>query len=342
MGGKDKANQTPWWYFDVHFPDSTGQFSFQEWSRHSSWLRYCPEPRILVIVVANMLPILVWVTLVTVGITLYYELGQMKHEHWLVVVSQNYNQPFLLTSFALALLLVFRTNSAYERWWSARKNFGQMYNDCRTLARFIVTWMVPKTPELSEKLLDYISMLGPASCSYILEDHMAIFDACLEYSFSDVEYEAIANSEQPPITILMIVSAALKACDCISTFERIAMEDRLTSYQIELGQLERIKNQPIYTPYTRQTSRFLFIYLTFLPCALVAHLSWAAIGVMPVLAFLLVGIDNIGIKAENPFFTLPIYGLAKSSKNTVQVIRRTSTTPSHKTLIAALLSSKTV
>jgi len=118
------ANDLPWWYLDVEFPDSSGKFSYEAWARHRAWFRYWVEPRIFYLVVLNFLPILIWTILVTTGVTLYYHLGQQAHPGWVVVVSKDYNQPFLLTSFALALLLVFRTNSAYERWWSARKHLG--------------------------------------------------------------------------------------------------------------------------------------------------------------------------------------------------------------------------
>lgn len=319
------SEKLPWWYLDVTFPDSDGIFTYDDWARHRSWFRFWWEPRTFVLAVGNMVPVLAWVTLVTIAMTLYYQLGQLQHPNWVVLVSKDYNQPFILTSFALALLLVFRTNSAYERWWSARKHFGQMYNDCRSLARFTMIWIAPKKATMASVIMRYLSVLGAASCSYMKEDGMKIFDSLVDvgHTLLPVEYDAIAQSEQPPITILLIISRLLKELDCLQTFERITMEERLVSYQIELGCLERIKNQPIYMPYTRQTSRFLLIYLTFLPFSLIAYLSWASIGVMPILVFLLVGIDNIGIKCENPFMTLPIHALARGSKNAVDVVWRT-------------------
>lgn len=346
----DVVEKTPWWYLDYTFPDSSGTFSYDDWCRHRSWLRFWWEPRTFLLALGNMLPVLVWVTLVTVCVTLYYQLGQLPHDGWLVLVSKDYNQPFILTSFALALLLVFRTNSAYERWWSARKHFGQMYNDCRSLARFTMVWIAPYHPKVAGAIMRYLSVLGAASCSYIREDGMRLFDALVAETddrnskqlllLETLEYDAIRHSEQPPITILMILSHLMKSVNSSSchlqTFERITMEERLVSYQIELGCLERIKNQPIYTPYTRQTSRFLLIYLTFLPFSLTAYLSWASIGVMPVLVFLLVGIDNIGIKCENPMTTLPLPALAASSKNTVEVVWRTYNSIDYKNCIAEL------
>ena len=62
---------------------------------------------------------------------------QQDKSGWPTIVSSKYLEPFALTSFALSLLLVFRTNSAYDRWWEARKAFGVMYNCTRVIARLV-------------------------------------------------------------------------------------------------------------------------------------------------------------------------------------------------------------
>jgi hypothetical protein len=44
-------------------------------------------------------------------------------------------EPFQLTSFALSLLLVFRTNSSYGRWNEGRRRFGRITTTCRDICR---------------------------------------------------------------------------------------------------------------------------------------------------------------------------------------------------------------
>lgn len=44
-------------------------------------------------------------------------------------------EPFQLTSFALSLLLVFRTNSSYGRWYEGRRRFGRITTTCRDICR---------------------------------------------------------------------------------------------------------------------------------------------------------------------------------------------------------------
>lgn len=60
-------------------------------------------------------------------------------------------------------------------------------------------------------------------------------------------------------------------------------------------------------------------------CAgLFAYCSWATIGVMPAVAFLLNGIENIGIHIEQPMLVLPMRALAESARNTVDIVYRTA------------------
>src|SRR5215203_4699331 len=39
-----------------------------------------------------------------------------------------------LLGFAISMLLVFRTNTAYDRWWEGRKLWGSLVNASRNLA----------------------------------------------------------------------------------------------------------------------------------------------------------------------------------------------------------------
>jgi hypothetical protein len=81
-----------------------------------SWRRHCPEPLILARVFRMLSMAELWVGLVSTLVALYAAYLQPK-DGWPQITNQDYLVVFQLTSFAVALLLVFRTNSAYSRWW---------------------------------------------------------------------------------------------------------------------------------------------------------------------------------------------------------------------------------
>lgn len=355
----------PWWYFFKAFPDASGSFSYAQWARHQSVWRFAAQPKSLVLVIFNQLPLLLWTTSMAVFTTAYFELYQKSTPGALVLVSKDYVEPFLLTSLYLSLLLVHRISSSFERWWSARKHWGQMYNDVRSLARLNMNWVYPSNKLIADKIHRYLAALGAAAASHLLKDGGEIFHDMTATSMPRKEAILINETEQPPITLVMLIShhiTALKNAGTLDSYHAIAMEDRLTRWVEEFGAHERILNTPIYTAFTRQTSRFLILWLTFLPFSLSAYLSWACCGCMPVLCFLLagrysclnsidllshdlivslslflslsrsvapslVGIDNIASSCENPMTSLPCRALAASNANVVEVVKRTKENP---------------
>ena len=80
-------------------------------------IRFALQPKTLALVIFNQFPMLLWVSVVSVGTTAYYELYQTQGEGRFELVSKDYVQPFLLTSLYLSLLLVHRVSSSYERWY---------------------------------------------------------------------------------------------------------------------------------------------------------------------------------------------------------------------------------
>jgi predicted membrane chloride channel (bestrophin family) len=113
-----------------------------DWDRHLSWRRHCCEPRVC-LRVASMLAVWeAWVLAVGVAAQLY-QLFLQPRPGWPVLVSKDHNQVFVLTSFALALLMVFRTNAAHSRWWEARTAIGRWLNCVRNAQRMLLSWAPP-------------------------------------------------------------------------------------------------------------------------------------------------------------------------------------------------------
>ncbi len=79
----------------------------------------------------KLLPYIILMGLISWGIA-YWELERLKlsDKSWV----KNITTVHSLLGFVLSLLLVFRTNSAYDRWWEARKQWGALTNTCRNLA----------------------------------------------------------------------------------------------------------------------------------------------------------------------------------------------------------------
>jgi len=78
---------------------------------------------------------------------------------------------------------------------------------------------------------------------------------------------------------------------------RGTMLGAVTQLEASLADCERILKTPIPVSYTRHTSRFLISYLTFLPFALWQETSWGLLPISGIVAFFLLGIDEIGVRS---------------------------------------------
>lgn len=75
------------------------------------------------------------------AVALYHTLhGHQLLPSWLPGLPVIPIEPFQLTSFALSLLLVFRTNSSYSRWYEGRRRFGRITTTCRDICRQVGRW----------------------------------------------------------------------------------------------------------------------------------------------------------------------------------------------------------
>ncbi|WP_223642146.1 bestrophin family protein [Corallococcus sp. EGB] len=107
---------------------------------------------------------------VHIAIALAISLGyEVLGARWLSVPAL----PVSLLAAALGVLLAFRNNSAYERWWEARTIWGGLVNASRTLARQVLTFLpapraqrsdgTPEMPSTPSRLVQMaVQPEGPA------------------------------------------------------------------------------------------------------------------------------------------------------------------------------------
>jgi ion channel-forming bestrophin family protein len=92
---------------------------------------------------------------------------------------------------------------------------------------------------------------------------------------------------------------------------QLALQEQVTLFVNMAGGCERIQRTPIPSAYTRHTSRFLLTYVLLAPLQLWPALGWATPAVAPAIAFLLLGVENIGVQIEEPFRVLPLDAICR-------------------------------
>jgi putative membrane protein len=204
-----------------------------------------------------------------------------------------------LVGVALGLLLVFRTNASYDRYWEGRRLLGSMVNRSRDLARQLVAY-VP-AGELRARL----GRLVIAHYRLVAQTLQKTDDlAALGPLLTDDERAALAaRTHRAPIALSWI-SAALRAeADGGRLTEpRLQLLDgNLTALADALGGCERILKTPIPFAYAQHIKVFVVLFCFSAPFAMTDVMGWITPFASALLATALFGIDEIGVEIEDPF-----------------------------------------
>lgn len=214
--------------------------------------------------------------------------------------------PFDLTSFALALLLVFRTNTSYDRWLEVCTVWSGLGNRSRDTMRQCISHisdgsgaMNPLSAAMCRWVIAYCRAL---KCEVLEDSDLA---AELKDVLTPKEASSLLKARHRPSFAVSILTE-LGAAAPLRESHRIRLDENLTYFEDAVGSCERILTQPIPLSYTRHTSRFMVIWLSALPLGLYDTCGWATIPLSVVITFLLLGIDEIGVQIEEPFGLLPL------------------------------------
>jgi putative membrane protein len=197
----------------------------------------------------------------------------------------------------LGTLLVFRTNTSYDRWWEGRKLWGQLVNDSRNLAIKVQTCVRAAEADkrrLGQWLVDF---------AYALRDHLRGGAKLRDLkSFGDVDEE--------PAHVPAYISGriydqfeAWRRDDKLGGFELLFLDQHASSLMNICGACERIQKSPISVSYRWFIRQLIGIYLITLPWGLIESLGWWTDPAVVMLAYFMIGVEMIAEEIEDPFGT---------------------------------------
>lgn len=217
------------------------------------------------------------------------------------------SQPILSTvipSIVLGLLLVFRTNTAYDRFWEGRKSWGAIVNTTRNLARQI--WISVDEKELKDKdhkiaALNLLVAFGVATKLHLRGEPV---NSDLEALIPANKYTKLKMMNNPPLDISIWIGDYLQEQyqrHCINNYQCANMQELLNILVDNLGTCERILKTPMPLAYAIHLKQLLLLYCFLLPFQIVDDLHWWTGLISALVSFTLLGIEAIGLEIENPF-----------------------------------------
>ena len=203
-----------------------------------------------------------------------------------------------LLGFVLSLLLVFRTNTAYDRWWEGRKLWGKLVNDSRNFMIKINSILDEKDVESRTQIAKYLKFFPHFLASHLSKESTRLV---LDKDFSDLAQEL---KHHPPAELIFLLTKKLfqlKKEGKISDTEMLFLDVQLSGFLDVCGGCERIKNTPIPYSYSSFIKKFIVFYVLALPVANVVNIGFFMIPITMFVYYVLMSLELIAEEIEDPF-----------------------------------------
>ena len=200
-----------------------------------------------------------------------------------------------MLGFVISLLLAYRTNTAYDRWWEGRKLWGSLVNNSRNLALKIAVIL---ENEIDRHFFQKVIPLY----AHILQKYLADDEAGLVlFEGLDLDIDHTKHKPNQVAKMLFKKTDELYKSGKISGHQLLYLNTELQSFTDVCGACERIKNTPIPYSYSAFIKKFIFFYVMTLPFSYTFILSYYVIPVVVFIFYVLASLELIAEEIEDPF-----------------------------------------
>ncbi|MCW3167733.1 hypothetical protein OMO38_04245 [Chryseobacterium sp. 09-1422] len=202
-----------------------------------------------------------------------------------------------LLGFVLSLLLVFRTNTAYDRWWEGRKLWGKLVNDTRNFA-IKISIILTDNRESADQISKYLKFFPHLLAKHLSQESTRL---ALDEDYSEIKNSLKNHGPNDLIIQLTEKLYQLKKQGKISDVEMLYLDTQISGFLDVCGGCERIKNTPIPYSYSSFIKKFIILYVLALPVAYVINLGLFMIPLTVFVYYVLMSLELIAEEIEDPF-----------------------------------------
>lgn len=231
---------------------------------------------------------------------------------------------------ALGLLLVFRNNTAYDKWWEGRKVLGGLVNVSRNIA-ININQLVPKDEKERTEL--YKLLIGFVYANKEHLRHGVKMEELQNLEWEDLKKVKGSLHKPNKIADLMLEKVnILYKKKLLNDMQQYLFIKNINTLIDLMGMCERIKKTPIPIAYAFLLKFFIVIYVVMLPFGLLNELGWALIPLAIVLYYIMMSIVMTAEEIEDPFGhelnDLPVDEIARNiEKNVLEIVGGGQTKP---------------
>ena len=231
--------------------------------------------------------------------------------------------PLALFGSAIGLIVAFRNNSSYGRWWEARTLWGGIVNNSRSWARQVLTAIAPADESDREAVramqcrMVYLQIAWVHALRQQLRGQPPLDE--LHGILQEDDLVALAGQKNVPFMLQMWQSDLARQAlekEWIDSLQWQALDSTLSDLIDLQGGSERIKNTPMPKQYDFFPQLFTKIYCLLLPLALVNNMGWFTPLGSTLVGFIFLALDRIGRDLEDPFdnriYDIPLSSMSRT------------------------------
>lgn len=223
----------------------------------------------------------------------YWQLGETSR-------LRNISLMHTLLGFVISFALVFRTNTAYDRWWEGRKLWGALVNNSRNLAMKLSAILPEDDPNRG-----YFRIMIPAYAT-ALKNHLRSEDTRIELfdHLPDAVRQKLDVEKHVPNQVAALMYRQVQELlhgKKITGEQLLFLNAELQSFTDICGACERIKNTPIPYSYSVFIKKFIIVYIATLPFGYVFNLGYFVVPMVGFIFFVLASLELIAEEIEEPF-----------------------------------------
>ncbi len=207
-----------------------------------------------------------------------------------------------LMGFVLSLLLVFRTNTAYDRWWEGRRLWGTFVNHSRSLTMKVHSFLPADATDERERYKVLLS-----NYFFACRDHLRQAKTNDNWiSHPEIDNAAFLHKQHVPNALLLELTKLINSFEVRGLMDKtrlLMLNDELRSLAESLGACERIRNTPIPYSYSMFLKKIIFFYTLTMPFGFVTDFKYVMIPIIIFIFYVFTSIELLAEEIEDPFGT---------------------------------------
>ena len=232
------------------------------------------------------------------------------------------DMPITIPAFvgtAISVILSFKLNQSYDRWWEARKIWGTIVNESRTfvlqLQGYLSKEKNPEIKQIAYRQIAWCFSLGQSLRGLNATDN-------LDKYLSAEDLTELNNHSNKPLALLQLNTKQLKELKDkgdLDIFSQIQVNTTIANFSTAMGMAERIKNTVFPVTYRLFLHFFIYIFVITLSISLQDIESYFEIPLLLTISTAFFLLEKSATHLQDPFMNKPTDTAMTTIATTIEI-----------------------